>query len=423
MYAAATSQRASWLLLMSIFSISLIASTQAAAQPGTLDPTFGTGGIVTTAFPLGGSFNVATGNAVTIQPDGKILVCGGVPGSDDFPVAAVVRYNTDGSLDMSFGNAGIAVTQNISSLNVITLQANGQIVVAGPPGSAIIEVARFNSNGNLDTTFGTAGIFTSKAPIDAGGPSGGVVVQPDGNIVVAEGLMLRLLPDGALDTSFGTGGYATTAGYSSSALALLSDGKILAASSLSPSASSISGYVTRYNSNGSLDTSFGVNGQLATAGSGNAMVVLSKGELVVGGSLTSSLSGPVAGFAVSRYKGIGVTDATFASHGGVVTPVPNFPTVVTAGLGVQSSGDIVVLGTASAYPNFAFGLARYTPTGQVDSTFGTNGTVTTSFGTTSLDASGLAIQSNSDIVTVGSFQINKPQGGSTGFVLARYLGQ
>src|SRR5208283_4840897 len=133
--------------------------------------------------------------------------------------------------------------------------------------------------------------------------------------------------------------------------------------------------------------------------------------------------GPVAGFAVSRYKGIGVTDATFASHGGVVTPVPNFPTVVTAGLGVQSSGDIVVLGTASAYPNFAFGLARYTPTGQLDSTFGTNGTVTTSFGTTSLNASGLAIQSNSDIVTVGSFQINKPQGGSTGFVLARYLGQ
>ena len=85
-----TTLRRAWLL---VFSIVLVASTQAAAQAGQLDPTFGTGGIVTTDFGNQINSDVATANAVTIQPDGKIVVCGGAPGSNGFPNAAVVRYN------------------------------------------------------------------------------------------------------------------------------------------------------------------------------------------------------------------------------------------------------------------------------------------------------------------------------------------
>jgi len=95
-----------WLL---VFSIVLVASTQAAAQAGQLDPTFGTGGIVTTDFGNQINSDVATAAAVTIQSDGKIVVCGGAPGSNGFPNAAVVRYNPDGSLDKGFGNAGVNV--------------------------------------------------------------------------------------------------------------------------------------------------------------------------------------------------------------------------------------------------------------------------------------------------------------------------
>src|SRR5208283_6034920 len=75
-----------------IFSILLIASHQATAQAGQLDPTFGNGGIVTTDFgDQNQASNAATANAVTIQPDGKILACGGVPGHSDFPIPAVLR--------------------------------------------------------------------------------------------------------------------------------------------------------------------------------------------------------------------------------------------------------------------------------------------------------------------------------------------
>src|SRR5271169_1988880 len=107
---AATTLHRAWLLVM--FSIALIASTPAAAQPGTLDPTFGQGGIVTTDLGTQYLGTLVTANAVAIQPDGKIVVCGGIPNGTSFPVAAVVRYNTDGSLDTGFGTSGVAVTQN-----------------------------------------------------------------------------------------------------------------------------------------------------------------------------------------------------------------------------------------------------------------------------------------------------------------------
>jgi len=96
------------------FSTLLIATEQATAQAGRLDPTFGNGGIVTTDCGLQtGSSNAATANAAAIQSDGKIVVVGAAPGSNGFPIAAVARYNSNGSLDTSFGSSGIVTTSSI----------------------------------------------------------------------------------------------------------------------------------------------------------------------------------------------------------------------------------------------------------------------------------------------------------------------
>ncbi len=407
-----------------IFSILLIASQQGAAQAGKLDPTFGKGGIVTTDFgDQSQSSNAASANSVIIQPDGKILVCGGIPGSSGFPVPAVARYHTNGSLDKSFGTSGIVSTPSIEDVpfTAIALQADGKIVASAGGFNAF--VVRYTSNGVLDTTFGTAGIVTLS--FINGPASSGVLIQPDGKILVADRDLFRFLSDGQFDTSFGTGGTARTAGYPATGLALLPNGKILVASSFSGS-----GFISQYDSNGGLDTTFGIDGQLASPGTAAALVLLGTGNFLAGGSLTNNTIQPFAGtvassFAVSRYLAAGVTDASFGTNGGTATSVPNFPIVATSALALEPNGDIVIFGTATQTTEPVFALARYTSNGQLDTTFGTDGTVVTAFGTSqnppSVSANGLTIQPDGKIVAVGGYVISVPHGFDTAFKVARYL--
>jgi Domain of unknown function (DUF5122) beta-propeller len=162
--------------------------------------------------------------------------------------------------------------------------------------------------------------------------------------------------------------------------------------------SGTSGFISQYNSNGSLDTTFGIAGQLATPGTAPGLVLLGTGDFLVGGSLTNNTLRPfpgavASGLAVSRYLGVGVTDATFGANGGTFTTLTAYPVIASSGLAVEPSGDIVTLGTGSLFSNTAFVLARYTVNGQLDTTFGFNGTVTTSFGIgPSVSANGLAIR-------------------------------
>ena len=107
---------------------------------------------------------------------------------------------------------------------------------------------------------------------------------------------------------------------------------------------------------------------------------------------------------------------------------PNYPIVATSGLAIQASGDIVILGTATTTSLTVFALARYTPSGQLDTTFGTHGTVVTQFGggiqVPSVSANGLAIQSDGKIVAVGGYTAFVPYHGfDTAFKIVRYLGQ
>jgi uncharacterized delta-60 repeat protein len=412
-------------LLLS-FSITLIATQHAAAQAGSLDPTFGNGGIVTTDFgDQSQTNNMATANAVTIQSNGQIVVGGGIPGSTGFPSPAVARYNTNGSLDTTFGTNGITSIPSIEDVPfmAIALQSDGKIVAVGES-----FVARFLSTGVLDSTFGTGGIASLGTDFIGTSPQG-VAIQPDGSILVADRYLLRLLSNGQFDTSFGNGGTARTAGYPASGLALLPSGKILVASSFSGS----SGFISQYDSNGALDTTFGIGGQLASPGTAAGLALLASGEFLAGGSLINNSTLPVggaasSGFAVSRYLATGVADTTFGTNGGTFTVVPVYQGIATSSLALQPSGDIVTLGTAQHSVQTAFSLARYTPTGQLDTTFGNNGTVVTTFGggiqTPSIGANALAIQSDGKIVAAGNYSVFVPYHGiDTAFKIIRYLSQ
>src|SRR5436190_5296595 len=219
------------------------------AEPGDmLDPTFGNGGIVITR----GSeprtlLNAAS--AMAIQADGKIIVVGEGAATLGF---AVVRYNTDGSLDSSFGSGGIVITE-VGSLNYgaasVALQPDGKIVVAG---KAITDfafrhtnfaVARYNPNGSLDTSFGgTGAIVTSIGDSNIAVTS--VKIQSDGKIIAAgsssdpadgDFVIVRYATDGSLDTSFGGTGIVIIdiggPNDHAASVAIQPDGKIVVAGS------------------------------------------------------------------------------------------------------------------------------------------------------------------------------------------------
>jgi uncharacterized delta-60 repeat protein len=412
-----------------IFGAALLGSNLLMAQAGSLDPTFGTGGIVTTP-----SVNGCNPCSLAIQSDGKILVAGGASTSKGLPEVAVARYNTNGSLDTTFGTGGIVTTSqdDISSgAAAMALQPDGKIVVL-TVGELDLLVIRYNSNGSLDATFGSGGFASLRPFNDLFFPpiTGGIAVESNGDILLAaQSAAARLLSNGQLDSTFGTAGAANLL-TSAQALSLLSNGQFLIVNGFNFT----EGGEALYNSNGSLDTSFGVAGQTPSLGMGVAVVPLSNGKFVVAGTLDSGApsSGSVPqGFLLARYNADGTLDSTFGSRGASVTNFPNEEYSAAIALALQSNGDIVAVGVTEAQnPAFGqepsdFALARYTANGQLDTTFGTNGLVTTVIGLSGSGAiaSGVAIQSDGKIVVAGDDtppQVGDP---NLGFVLARYLAQ
>lgn len=400
------------------------------ARAGSLDPTFGTGGIVTTNF--GGENNTGA-NAAVIQSDGKILVAGAIPNNQGFGEAGVARYNTNGSLDPTFGIGGIVVTSEPDPIGLfgIAVQADGKIVVGGA-GFLSVDAIRYNTNGSLDTTFGNGGIASVRpfplTAFDAG--TGGLALQADGRILVAAGsALVRFLGNGQADSTFGKGGVAPLVSNATS-ITLLSTREILIASSFNSLVPAPSGTIARYNPNGSLDTGFALHGQISTVGPASAIEPLSDGKFIVAGSFATSIGTPPApndyGVALTRYNSNGTIDTTFGSHGGVVTPFTGETDAVGFALAIQSNGAIVVAGQAgSQAPDgpSSFALARYTANGQLDTSFGTNGTVTTAFDNHTAFVSALAIQSDGKIVAAGNDEVISNGSVADSFALARYLSQ
>jgi uncharacterized delta-60 repeat protein len=165
--------------------IVITGSTLAFAQAGTLDSTFGTGGIFSTSFTQ----PAAADNAIAIQSDGKIILGGLVPLSGGGAVAALLRLNINGTLDTSFGTGGIVTSDfGITDGAIvfgIAIQPNGQIVAAAEGGFLDDgSVGSFNTDGSVDTTFGTNGFAVSNSINSAVGATNAMALQPNGSILV-----------------------------------------------------------------------------------------------------------------------------------------------------------------------------------------------------------------------------------------------
>jgi uncharacterized delta-60 repeat protein len=396
------------------------------SEAGDLDPSFGTGGEVTTTFPPNSS---AQASAVVIQPDGKTVVAGTAkvfePGSGE---VALARYNPDGSLDPSFGTGGqVVTTGNGLSTGGLALQADGKIVVVAQGSNSTgtqMLLIRYLPDGSLDSGFGTAGEVTLN---NAGGSS--IVILPDGKIVAAginavnttanlTETVARFNPDGSLDSGFGTGGMVgLNSGGASSGLALQADGKILVA---------FGSEVARLNADGSLDSLFGNSGE-ATVGFGvsGGPAVQPDGRIVVVGNTGTYLDFAIA---VGRLNTNGTLDATFGAGGSVSTGLgPGTNGLQAFGVAIQPDGRIVVAGnTGGGYPlgYTSFELIRYNPNGSLDGSFGTGGEVTTTFTIfPSASPSAVALQPDGKIVAAGVAV--GPNGHALvppAFAVARYLG-
>ncbi|HVS36074.1 MAG TPA: Ig-like domain-containing protein, partial [Gemmataceae bacterium] len=257
---------------------------------GSLDATFGGAGTVIT--DLSGQSDQP--HAVVIQPDGKIVV-GGIGGNGPHFFWELARYNADGSLDASFGNGGKVITNPNPSgyyneIWDLALQSDGKILAAGDMdvgSDGEFAVARYNTNGTLDTTFGSGGIATSNPTVGYSDRAFSVVVQPtDGKIILAGGskggnfdshfAVSRFTPSGVLDTSFGGTGTVVTdvpGSYEQGQDAVLQpDGKLVVVGYVSPAGvyPTVNNFaLVRYNPNGSLDTSFGYQGFTITDFGGN----------------------------------------------------------------------------------------------------------------------------------------------------------
>ncbi|WP_300329058.1 DUF4347 domain-containing protein, partial [Accumulibacter sp.] len=348
---------------------------------GSVDTGFGNNGRVITAIGAGADFAWE----VALQADGKILVAGeSYNGSNsDF---ALVRYNTDGSLDASFGSGG-KVTTAIGSGNEqamgLAVQADGRIVLAGWSGSDFA-LARYNTDGSLDASFGTGGKVVTSYGANSGAYS--VAVQPDGKIVLAGSIwngsnydvaVLRYNTNGTLDAGFGSAGKVTTAvgtGHDFSYdLALQADGRIVLTGSTSNGGSG-SVLVLRYNVDGSLDTSFNGTGKVSTAvGSysayGESVAIQPDGKIVVVGAARNA-SNTYDDSLVLRYNTDGSLDTSFNGSGKLTSELSS------AGdhfydLALQPDGTIVAAGYATINGTQEFLLARYTASDTLDPTFGT----------------------------------------------------
>jgi uncharacterized delta-60 repeat protein len=382
-------------LKRTLFSLALVCLslplTVAAQTPGTLDTTFGGGGKVITESPAFLPMSEARG--VAVQSDGKIVVTG-YAGSNNSADFLTVRYNADGSLDTGFGAAGRVIT-NLSSFdnaNAVAIQPDGKIVIAGRTvvnSSFVFAVVRYNANGTLDTSFGTGGSVTTD--FNVYNEVNSIALQPDGKIIAfgeasqqqgnltGSFLMVRYNTNGSLDSTFGTGGKVGTAfgingarGYD---VALQPDGKIVGFGITRQSSPSFQGIfgVVRYNSNGTLDTSFN--------GTGRATILFENNE------------------------------AQFGK------------------IALQPDGKIVLASTVrSTLVNelnlSRVAVARLLPNGALDTSFDLDGKVTTRIGATingvAFDGLGndVAIQTNGKILVAGYAQTGFQDGGD--FALVRY---
>lgn len=397
---------------------------------GDLDTTFDIDGKVTTGFGMG-AVDYASG--VALQADSRIIATGRASNGtdDDF---ALARYTANGGLDGTFGSGGKITTPFGSSHDRaygVAVQADGRIVVAGDTDvgtfSADFAIARYTNAGVLDTSFDGDG----KATTDFGGEVDrgyAVAVQSDGKILVAgrsgaDFGLARYNSDGSLDSSFDLDGRVTTSFGGSAAMAysvaLQSDGKIILAGYTIESGD-YKFAVARYTIAGTLDSTFDGDGKVITTvvDSGTfaiarAVAVQSDGKIVVAGN---NWNGTNYDFATVRYHSDGSLDSTFDMDGKTTTDIGG-SNDNAYGLAIQQDGKLVVVGDSSVSSVIQAAVVRYLSDGNLDTAFSGDGKLTTAIGLADSAAASVVLQPDHKIVVAGGTNVG---GGDFDFALARY---
>jgi len=417
-----------------VISILLSAALPSWAGPGDLDPTFGNGGLVTQS-------ELSDLQTLVLQPDGKVVGIGTASAGG----LTLIRYNTDGSLDATFGNGGLVTAPRIGAGMRLVLQPDGKLVGGGFWWHDDLHIhfalARFNTDGSLDATFGNGGVATASSTYEADNLYA-LVLQPDGKLIAAGSsdflqtplgepaffkelmALARFNADGTLDESFGTGGWVTKQladwDYGMSA-AVQPDAKVvvggISCEDKDPLPSSCRWVVLRYESDGQPDTTFGRRG-VADASPGPVGGGLDVLQLRPDGKIAAvgSALGDENGFALVRFNTDGSLDTSFG-NAGVARAGRHFgdQTMIQ-----RADGSLLVGGHTwpEVFDGTAdFALMSFTEAGTVDEQFGTNGVASRRLSPYDMVTS-LAMQPDKQIVAGGI--TTRAEGGFIG-TLARFM--
>ncbi len=401
-------------VLCVLLGLVAITANATAGQPGTLDPfwangsALGSGKLITAVGP-----RHDRSSAMAVQSDGRVLVAGFCL---DIGLCAT-RYNTDGTLDASFGGTGklpqVFVPNAANVSPSLALLPDGKFLLAGTCvdlGDNDFCVFRFNADGSIDSSFAAGGSVIT--PIgSADDRARAMLLQPDGKIVVAgtcnngidsDFCTARYLPSGTLDASFGSAGKIITA-FSNrddvvNAMLLQPDGKLVLVGSCN-NGTTTDVCALRYEINGTLDASFGSGGKLITVvGSGNsdasAVALQPDGKLLIA---AQCVSGSTIDFCTLRYNANGTLDASFGTSGTLVTSVGAGNDFVTA-MTLQPDGKLILAGHCAVSGQLDFCAVRTTAAGALDTTFGTGGKLITAI------SSGATPATSNDFVTAMALQ-------------------
>lgn len=412
--------------------------TQETPRSGEVDRSFGTDGVVITA--VSNYYDVA--RKILVQQDGRILVAGDITDGTSLRFA-VTRYTTSGALDQTYGSNGKATVEITGGgpLGGAVLQPDGKIVVAGCAYNGTdndIVLARFGTDGVLDETFGSGGLYRSQGGTNECAYA--VALQRDGRVVVAgftenaidgdlDFLLARYTTTGDLDTSFGTNGVVNTPLPSDqgvrrecqfTTLSVTSDDSVIAGG-LATIAYQTSAWtrlaIARYTSDGSLDTTFGTASLTADtyANWPLDMVLQNDGKIVVAATQYDP-GAKREEFCLIRFYQTGTVDFSFGSSGTALAPIGDRYAAASA-LALQSDGKFVVGGETYQDGKYAIALARFHGNGALDSTFSDGGSIITQAGIGSSNARSVAIQSDRKILAAGQVETT---GGIRAFGIVRY---
>jgi uncharacterized delta-60 repeat protein len=393
-------------LLLILFVFGLFITTfsyNLKAAPGDLDQTFGIGGIAASNAPT---------NLIKQDRMGKIVTA-------DFFRFAVARFNYDGSPDSTFGNNGSVLIPvgNVSECYAMAIQPDNKIVLVGRARLNTrfdFTIVRLNPDGSPDSSFGNGGIVISNIN-DESSQATALDFQPDGKIVVVgfsiasstgryKFTVARYHQNGSLDMGFGQNGKVTTniLFYDfAHSIAVQRDGKIIVGGySFASGGDDFS--LVRYNSDGSLDETFGDGGKM-TNSVGNSfdrayhIAVQKDGKIILGGDCFTETG---YNSCLARYHTNGRLDMSFGSDGLKIAPLTSGQNYMRALL-LQTNGKIIIVAHGYNGTINQIAIARFNPDSSFDASFGNGGKVVTSFNGTHTSAYTGALQSDGKILASG----------------------